>query len=54
MLIPAKDSGLPRDSVANATQFVTIDRDFLEDRTGKVPARILARIEAGLRLVLDL
>jgi len=54
VLIPARDSGLPRDSVANVTQFVTIERDLLEDRAGKVPARILARVEAGVRLVLDL
>jgi mRNA interferase MazF len=53
-LIPAKDSGLPRDSVAIVTQFVTIDRDFLADRVGKVPTRTMARIEAGVRLVLDL
>jgi mRNA interferase MazF len=54
VLLPAKDSGLPRDSVANVTQFVTIDRDYLEERAGKVPPRILARVEAGVRLVLDL
>lgn len=54
VLLPAKDSGLPRDSVANVAQFVTIDRDYLEDRAGKVPAKILARVDAGVRLVLDL
>jgi mRNA interferase MazF len=54
VLVPAKDSGLPRDSVAIVTQFVTIDRDFLEDRAGKIPPRTMARIEAGVRLVLDL
>ena len=54
VLIPAKDSGLPRDSVANVTQYVTVDRDFLADRAGRIPGRILARIEAGIRLVLDL
>ncbi len=54
VLLPAKDSGLPRDSVANVTQFVTIDRDYLEVRAGRVPSKVLARVEAGVRLVLDL
>jgi mRNA-degrading endonuclease toxin of MazEF toxin-antitoxin module len=54
VLLPAKDSGLPRASVANVTQFVTIDLDYLEERAGKIPSRILARVEAGVRLVLDL
>jgi mRNA interferase MazF len=54
VLLPAKETGLPRDSVANVTQFITIDRDYLEDRAGRVPPRTLARVEAGIRLVLDL
>ncbi len=54
VLLPAKAVGLPRDSVANVTQFVTLDRDYLEERAGKVPSKTLARVEAGLRLVLDL
>lgn len=54
VLLPAKETGLPRDSVANVTHLVTVDRDYLEQRAGKVSARTLARIEVGLRLVLDL
>ena len=49
-----KSGGLPKDSVANVTQFVTVDRDYLEERVGKVPSKTLARVDAGLRLVLDL
>ena len=54
VLLPAKAVGLPKDSVANVTQLVTVDRDYLEERVGKVPAKTLARVDAGLRLVLDL
>ena len=56
VLLRAKAGGLPRerDSVANVTQLVTVDRDYLEERAGKVPSKTLARVEAGLRLVLDL
>lgn len=54
VLIPGADVGLPRDSVVNVTQAVTLDRDYLVERAGQAPGRLLARIAAGLRLVLDL
>ena len=54
VLVPAKASGLPKDSVANVSQLVTIDRDDLADRAAKLPARIMAGVEVGLRVVLDL
>ncbi len=50
----AKSVGLPKDSVVNVTQFVTVDWDYLEERVGKVPPKTLARVDTGLRLVLDL
>jgi mRNA interferase MazF len=54
VLVPKPSSGLPKDSVANVSQVVTLDRDFLTERTGKVPARIMAAVDAGLKLVLAL
>ena len=54
VLVPAKVVGLPRDSVANVSQVVTIDRDYLHERAGRLPASIMAQVDAGLRLVLDL
>jgi mRNA interferase MazF len=54
VLVPKRSSGLPSDSVANVSQVVTLDRDFLSERTGKVPARLMAAVDAGLKLVLDL
>jgi mRNA interferase MazF len=54
VLLPAKEVGLPRDSVANVTQVVTVDRDYLDERVGSVPDRTLKRVELGLRLVLGL
>ena len=54
VLVPAESAGLPKDSVANVTQVVTLDRDYLVERVGQVPARLLAGIDSGLRLVLDL
>lgn len=54
VLVPKHISGLPKDSVANVSQLVTLDRDFLAERAGKVPPRLLAAIDAGLKLVLAL
>ena len=54
VLVPKATSGLPKDSVANVSQMVTLDRDLLTERTGKLPTRLLAAVDAGLKLVLDL
>ena len=54
VLIPAKAAGLPRDSVANVSQVITIDRDFLTDPAGRLRGQLLKDVESGLRLVLDL
>lgn len=54
VLIPQKAAGLPKDSVANVSQLVTLDRDFLTERAGRLPARLMAAVDAGLKLVLAL
>ena len=54
VLIPAGSAGLPKDSVANVSQVITLDRDYLLERAGQVPLDILAGIDAGLKLVLGI
>ena len=54
LLIPASASGLPRDSVANVSQVITVDRGFLTEKVGRLQRKALRSIEEGLRLVLDL
>jgi len=54
VLLPAKITGLPKDSVANVSQIVTVDRDFLEDRAGRIRGQLLKDVDNGLRLVLGL
>lgn len=54
VLLPAADSGLPRDSVANVTQLVTVDERYLNERAGRIPRHLMRRVDEGLRLVLDL
>lgn len=54
VLLPAKLSGLPKDSVANVSQVITLDRDFLTEPVGTVKGQMLKDVEHGLRLVLGL
>ncbi len=52
--IPQKSSGLPRDSVANVSQIISVDRTFLVERAGRLQEGMMTRIGEGLRLVLGL
>ena len=52
--LPAQVSGLPRDSVVNVSQIVTLDKTFLLERRGRLPDATIQQIEEGLRLVLGL
>ncbi len=54
VLLPARTSGLPKDSVANVTQIVTLDDAFLSERAGRIPPKLMANVDAGLKLILDL
>jgi len=54
IFLPARSSGLPRDSVVNVSQVLTLDRDFLTEHAGTLAARLLDAVDAGLRFVLQL
>ena len=54
VLLPARNTGLPTDSVANVTQIVTLDEDYLDRRAGQISPRLMSRVDAGLRRVLAL
>lgn len=54
LLLKAGESGLPRDSVVNVSQIVTLDKIFLEERVGRLEERLMLRVEDGIREVLEL
>jgi mRNA interferase MazF len=54
VLLPMSATGLSQNSVANASQILTIDKDFLTEYIGRLPLDLLLQLESGLRLVLDL
>lgn len=54
VLLSKRQTGLPKDCVANVSQLITADKSFLTERVGNLAASALERIEDGLRLVLNL
>ena len=53
VFVPSSATDLAKDSVVNVTALATVDRSVLIDRIGRLPDYLLADIDAGLRLVLD-
>lgn len=54
VLIPAHASGLSRDSVANVTQVLTVNRDVLTERVRGLSPSLVKQVAVGLRFALDL
>jgi len=54
VLLPARSTGLPRDSVVNVAQLLTLDRSFLTEHAGTLAPRLRGSVDEGLRLVLQL
>lgn len=54
VLIPARVSGLPCDSVANVSQIYTLDKLLLTEEVSPLPPNLMRRVADGLRLVMDL
>lgn len=49
-----KETGLPRESVVNVSQVVTVDKMLFTERVGALPTHVLVQVEDGLRQVLGL
>lgn len=52
VVLAAKRIGLPKDSVANVSRIITIDRDLLADRVGRLSEADLELVLAGIDVVL--
>lgn len=50
--LAARSTGLPSEAVANVSQLVTLDRDALVERVGKLSATKLELVLAGIDVVL--
>jgi len=52
VLLPAKTTGLPKDSVANTSQVIALDRELLSEEVGKLSKRQLELILSGIDVIL--
>jgi mRNA interferase MazF len=51
VLLKARSTGLPRDSVANVSQIVAVDRTALTDRVGRISPAKLDLVLRGIDVV---
>ena len=54
VLLSRKNTGLPKKSVANVSQIVTVDRSFFTKKAGAISPDILKEVDAGIRLALSI
>lgn len=52
VILAARSTGLPKDSVAIASQIITLDRELLTDEVGKLSKRQMELIFTGIDIVL--
>ena len=52
VLLPAKVTGLPKDSVANVSQIIALDRSFLTEQAGRLTPKHLAQVLQGIDVML--
>ena len=53
ILIERVVSGLPKDSVLNISQIYTVDKQSVEQKIGRLPESYIHRIDASIRLIMD-
>jgi mRNA interferase MazF len=54
VFLSPKKSKLPKESVINVSQIITIDKSFLSEKVHTLSDEIIAQVDEGLKLVLKL
>lgn len=54
VLVRQEESGLPRDSVVNVSQLITLDKRALAERAAVLPFALQQHVDDGIRLALAL
>lgn len=52
VLLTAKTTGLAKDSIANSSQVIALDRHLLSEEVGKLPKRQSELILSGIDVIL--
>lgn len=53
ILLDKGESGLPRESVVNVSQVFTVDKSQLDEFVGRLAAKRVSEILAGIKLVME-
>jgi mRNA interferase MazF len=54
VMLSKKDSNLPKKSVINVSQIVTLDKSYLTECVGTINKNIMSKVENGIKLILDI
>ena len=54
VLLSKKQTGLSKESVANISQIITVDKDYFTEKIGTLKDNLLKQVEEGIRLILCL
>jgi len=54
VLLSAKKSKLPKKSVVNVSQLITVDKSFFTEKVHSLPSKLMEQIDDGIKLVLKL
>jgi mRNA interferase MazF len=54
VMLSARATGLSKDSVANVSQIITLDRELLTEEVGKLSKRQLELVLSGIDVILGL
>jgi mRNA interferase MazF len=52
--LSAMQTGLAKDSVANVSQILTLDKQVLRNKSGELNSKLMRQVDQGLHLALDL
>jgi mRNA interferase MazF len=54
IFLKRRDSKLPKDSVINVSQLLTLDKRYLAEKAGQLSLRHVLELDEGLKIVLSL
>jgi mRNA interferase MazF len=54
VLLSPKKSKLPKESVINVSQIITMDKSFLSEKVHTLSSEIIAQVDEGLKIVFKL
>ena len=54
ILLSSQKSKLPKDSVVNVSQIITVDKSFLSQKVHALSSAVMAQVDEGMKLVLKL